>query len=427
MDQIKIENIVPALDLLNNYTEKWNLLLEKAPFHFNLIDEIAANENSHSKIVGRILQYQENNEFIYLANFLDRINLNLEVQNPIISIEKDRIDISILDDKYAIIIENKIHYAVDQDKQIEGYVNKILEKGKNLNQIYVLYLTRWGEKTPSKDSLSEELKMKLGERYKEISFRYEILPWLEDVLLICRQKDKDLINGINQYIDHLKGIFNLRTKFDFMNNEIKEFLQNQLSLTGVIKDDNLKVEDKIKEFELIINHLHSIREEITNKLRKKMLSKLLERLNNTGSDWQCVNNIRDLKTIEDANSKFFGFVNKEFNYKDSNLFFSIEIQNYGRFLCGIFSEKNQYISSLQDDFRVENINMVYDKSNWLHLHLHEYSYEDRKPAYFVYDDEWNRYYSNDMEGMVDMFYGSIMKVFNAWKTICENNTRPSKN
>jgi len=411
-----------CFSLLNEYTEKRDVLLEKAPFHFNILDESKANENAHSKILGRILQYKENGKFVFFEKFLERIDFKLDTQSPEILVEKDRIDISILDKNYAIIIENKIHHAVDQERQIIRYIEKIKEyKRYEFNQIYVLYLTRWGEKVPSENSLPDDIKLALGERYKVISFRQEVLPWLEDVLLNCRQKDTDFVSGMQQYIDHLKGIFNLRTKFNFMNEEIKEFLEDQLSLSDDLGKKSLTIEKKIEDLGSLMVHLQSIREEITYDLRKEFLSRLLILLNDYKKEWQCVNAVKNLKEIKDANLGLFGFQNKKCRYKDSELFFSVEIQHHKKFICGIFCQDETLRTELLMKFKDKEINMD-SNGAWIHLNLNEYSYDNIYIAWNVYESAWNKYYISDIDQVVEMFYSEVSKVYEAWEGICKTES-----
>ncbi len=80
-----------------------------------------------------------------------------------------RIDIYLEDRHHtAISIENKI-YAYDQNVQVERYHNH--KKGRNT----VYYLTLWGH-SASKESAGE---LVVGTDYKTISYREEVIAWLE--------------------------------------------------------------------------------------------------------------------------------------------------------------------------------------------------------------------------------------------------------
>jgi len=417
--------IIDAIQFATEFSIAERNLKEKAPFHFNLIDEVRANENAHSNILGKLLGYKENNKFVNLISFLDYIDLKLVPEKPKVLVEKDRIDIAILDrNNFAIIIENKIHYAVDQDDQIGRYVKIIKGRRYKMEQIYVLYLTKEGQKKPDKKSLDDKLRTDLEKRYIGINFKYHILPWLEDMHLKCRQKDQDLIHGLAQYIDHLKGMFNLRKKFEKMNDELDKLISNKIKLQTDHRENDAIILNKIKEFELCITHLNSLRKDVRNKLRKDFWKELLVELNNHESGWTCVNDIKDPKEIADANLPFFGLSNSTYQYKNTQLLFSVEVRNYVKFMCGVFCDNNEQREEIKKAFKEQEIELTIEKEKcWLYLHPTNYKYGKRRPAYFVYDVEWNSYYSNEMNGMVDMFSQQIIKVFEAWKKITKKSIK----
>ena len=412
-------SILKTVQFATKFSNARDKLLEKAPFHFNIIDEVKANENAHSKVIGKLLRYKEQNEFVNLVSFLDHVGLEKTLKRPRISVEKDRIDVTILGKDYAVIIENKIHYAADQEEQISRYVDIIKNKDYPIDKIYVLYLTKWGHKKPEKKSLSDDLRERLGDRYIEINFKDHILPWLEDLLLRCRQKDQDLIHGLEQYIDHLKGMFNKRKKFEKMNKELNELIADAMNLEKVdYKKNDVIIENKINEFELCIKHLNSIREEIRNKLRKEFLERLFKKLKEIDSGWTCVTEAHKEATLDDANNKLFGFSNKTYPFENTEIAFSVEVYEWGHFFCGVFCQDSKLQERLRSAFAGEGITM-YSKRNrwWLYRGLTNYKYSGSEVAWNVYDDLWNKYYIEDMEGMVKVFYDQIILVFEAWKKI----------
>ena len=54
-------------DFQNTYEREEKLL----PYHFNVIDELHANENAHSRILQKILLYKHKNEYPFLHSFLE--------------------------------------------------------------------------------------------------------------------------------------------------------------------------------------------------------------------------------------------------------------------------------------------------------------------------------------------------------------------
>lgn len=117
--------------------------------------------------------------------------------------EGGRIDILIRDNKNkgnAIIIENKI-YAVDQPNQLKRYDN--YAKARRYSAYRLCYLTLDGHPA-SKDSADG---LKISEDYSALSYRDDIIPWLNK----CRSLaiDKPLVREvIGQYVTTLKILTN---------------------------------------------------------------------------------------------------------------------------------------------------------------------------------------------------------------------------
>lgn len=135
-------------------------------------------------------------------------SFQFQIKNPKITSEKERIDVCIEDENYAIIIENKIHNARDQDNQIDRYIDKLKNRKKEEN-IFVIYLTRDDYKDPENHSFT--YKENFENRYINLNYKVDILSWLkENVLPNVRNKDVFLKSSLEQYIDHLEGMFYLR-------------------------------------------------------------------------------------------------------------------------------------------------------------------------------------------------------------------------
>ncbi|HWF20009.1 MAG TPA: PD-(D/E)XK nuclease family protein, partial [Verrucomicrobiae bacterium] len=64
--------------------------------------------------------------------------------------------------KYAIIIENKINWAPNQEKQLQTYVEAVMRRDLKPKQIYVFYLPLTSEKHPNsddQDTLTKKFKV----------------------------------------------------------------------------------------------------------------------------------------------------------------------------------------------------------------------------------------------------------------------------
>ena len=135
------ENLSALLELLSKIDKLYTDQLNEFPYQVNLLDEIHANENAHTRILTAFLKYIRNGKHAILESYVDMaLNLQnlqpLKIEKPIINFNDEFIDCFIYEvGKYAIIIENKIHWAVDQDKQIDRYINTAIVRGVQKEQI----------------------------------------------------------------------------------------------------------------------------------------------------------------------------------------------------------------------------------------------------------------------------------------------------
>lgn len=99
------------------------LTKQKRIYNANIITELHANENAHSRILRMFLQYDDGSlkypilkKFIEIPKIRNVISNNLKIIRPQFTNEQERIDVLIEEaPTYAIIIENKIYGATDQD------------------------------------------------------------------------------------------------------------------------------------------------------------------------------------------------------------------------------------------------------------------------------------------------------------------------
>lgn len=215
----------------------------RIPDRVNLVDLLGANENAHTRILAAILGYKRDGLMPFVSSFVSRfIRTNdnteaLQVQHPSVATQQRYIDALLWEQsKYAIVIENKINWVVDQQQQIESYIKSTQDLcGINPHtQCYVIYLTDDGRKKVAGNSLTNEAKKWLEYedenstgRYIELNYREDILPWLkEDVLATCRYIEQTLMSMLQQYIDYLEHRFAL----DGHNEEVR-FLEAHLQGT----------------------------------------------------------------------------------------------------------------------------------------------------------------------------------------------------
>lgn len=240
---------------------------QKLPYNFNVIEELHVNENANTRILVKLLSYNTSGEYVFLKSFISMMShINgvsfplSQVCRPKIEYNKENIDCLIEDSskQYAIIIENKINGAVDQDNQLLRYFDTIKQHGVNESNIYIIYLTLDGTKEVSSNSLPDKSRENLGERFIKMNYKGHILPWLEEYILPeIKIKDTLIESGIRQYIDYLEGRLNLRKTEEkirrIMNKTIAEKL---LKDKNVCEQWNI-LRDSASNLEALINDLNN--------------------------------------------------------------------------------------------------------------------------------------------------------------------------
>jgi hypothetical protein len=268
----KMENYRQLFFFLSKFKEIGEKAESKLPCHINVIDELHANENAHSRILARLLQQKtpESNRFEILESFIQYSKLKLNsfagitIEKPEITQETERIDLWIRENKnYAVIIENKVRWAVDQTAQIERYIHVTKSYGFTEKQIYVIYLSPTSEKEPERQSWGKYYDSEIrSERYINLSFREDIVLWLkEGVLPNIRIRDVYLRSAIEQYIDHLEGLFDLRTINKQINMELQEFIKKELGLNGTPQENIAKLVAKQAELNKVNNQLQLLKDD----------------------------------------------------------------------------------------------------------------------------------------------------------------------
>lgn len=232
MSKIDAQEILELAALIQDFSDTLN--------QENLLDTVYVNENVHSRILRLILQYHRNRENPFFESFLRIKKIaailpnDLSPGSPHFFNERDRIDLLIEGKDYAIIVENKIYWAEDQDKQIERYLFSCLDRFDE-NRIFVLYLTADGSKRVSDKSLTEKARQILGldgcgakGRFAEISFKYDILPWLRESIKVSVKGEYRQINAaLIQYADYLSGLFGTRESKSKYNRKVMAAFENE--------------------------------------------------------------------------------------------------------------------------------------------------------------------------------------------------------
>lgn len=327
----------------------YNTEKAKLPYNINLLDEIHANENAHSRILIKLFQYEYNNKFVLLKSFLDEIgfdDLSKMLIKPMITSETNRIDARVREKKkFSLIIENKINGAPDQPKQIERYIEIEKQSGFDEAQIHILYLTSDGG-SPCLSSFSREKQAVYSDRYKEISYRYNVLPWLKKVVAEKHfefTNNELLVSAITQYKNFLEGKYKQREGEQKMTNIMTSLIEKQFGLNSENELENHKKICDLKEYlETLNEYVSEIEKKNISKGFKK-LSLKIETLHIEG-----VNSIYDNGTFgEDDNT--IGFKPSQWNDR-YDLGLAFENQQTQLFL-GIFDHKPEAKTQIQKELK----------------------------------------------------------------------------
>ena len=267
------EYLFDLVEAVEKIKEEW---LSKLPYHLNVIDELHINENAHSRILTKLLQYKsESGRYEFLESLLAYIVTKRDctafgyiiIKEPQITQEKCRIDLWVRDKEYAIIFENKVYNARDQEHQLSKYINQTKQCNYREEQIFVVYLSSWGQE-PEEQSW-DKYKDVFASRYVNLSFRDDIVNWLKkQVILNIRDKDFYLNSAVLQYIDYLEGIYKKRTIDKEMNMEIRKVIEERLKLDKCL-DNREKVrilQSKIDDMDEILQQMETMQNEYRNKI-----------------------------------------------------------------------------------------------------------------------------------------------------------------
>lgn len=271
-----------TLNLVMEFSEIYEKERRKIPYHLNLLDEIKVDENAHSRILYKLFQFQsaKTNQFEILESFIAFIQKkykdknefrNISISSPVITCEELRIDLWVRDKgKYAIILENKVHDASDQDTQLQRYIDRTKLDGFSEKQIFVLYLPSSYAKEPTVESWGNYFESEIHKnRFLILSFKEDILDWFKTKLLPeLRIKDKLLITSIEQYIDHLEGKFNLRKEEENMKVELEKFIEASLN-------SDLNSRNSIEVIDKTLNNINLLIDGLIQLKRKEQI-KLME-------------------------------------------------------------------------------------------------------------------------------------------------------
>ena len=294
--------------LLNLAKEISEIINRNRVYNANIITELHANENAHSRILRMFLQYDDGTKnypvlkrFLEIPKIKNVLSSSVVFKSPYFANEQERIDVLIEEPRsFAVIVENKIKGATDQERQLERYIESVNAHDVPYDNIYAIYLTDSGDKEVSDLSFTDVAKECLGYkdendmgRFVPMNYRYDILPWLEkEVLPNCIEKEELLISALKQYIDYLKCMFGI------IENEeqkilIMEKLKKEIGISGNDLESVEKCFKTIEELDCLKQKVTDIKEDLARNCFdeniKKPFDDFLKKQNATsGSDYELV-------------------------------------------------------------------------------------------------------------------------------------------
>lgn len=376
MAKLQKNDVSNILDFGVGYHLEAEELRSALPYHINLIDELRVNENAHSRILCRMLRYQNvEGRFEYLEFLLKKMSRivpafgEIKLHEPIITQEKERIDLWVRDARNcAIIFENKIYNAKDQDAQISRYIEKTLKEGFREDQIYVVYLSQSGRE-PSEQTWGA-YKEQFAQRYINISFRKFIRQWLmEDILPHIRYKDQHLLYATIQYYDYLNGLFGDRDFEKDMIMKLQGYIKQQLNL-----NEDLPLKECMQILSDNIHNLEDLKNQMENMMegyRKEFFKKWQER---TARQYPSLNpNKGSARALNEKDKEWATEVTVRIGTKD----YIVSIAHDGRLYCIVErcqDDSDDICKSLVAKVMDDNIlDASEDWAIWKYFDANEYS------------------------------------------------------
>lgn len=266
----KIKDILASKkfnDLYDNFIE----LQKDCDVSFNIFTMISDKyhlENMHTDIIKCFLDPKEghNEGYKFLFLFIDMINAigkegininkdlyvnaKVESQYPVdCNGERGFIDIFISGDKHCIIFENKINNALDTYNQLPKYYGYC---SKKYTVDAIVYLPLNDYKTPDKGTWDNNLAKETEEKLIVLSaFKYNKINFIDNWIIPCSSKTNNIhcISILRQYSNLVKSL--------------KEETMGE-SLLSLLLEKNINIKSFL---------------DITDGIRKAMLTKLLDQLN----------------------------------------------------------------------------------------------------------------------------------------------------
>lgn len=196
MEKKQIESM---LDTICKLIPKHGGLKQREPFNVFELCGVWSTEMRHSAILRELLDPQGMHGFKtkFLEAFFKQIGLEFDPNGcrakTEVAYSNGRMDIVISSGDVAVVIENKI-YAGDQEDQLKRYKEEWLEAQSGKKQA-LLYLTLDGHEASNAEHVD----------YQRISYRNDILAWLETCIGMATEKPL-VKSALEQYKELIKKL-----------------------------------------------------------------------------------------------------------------------------------------------------------------------------------------------------------------------------
>lgn len=282
MEEVENQTLNLLKNLIENREKIYNKIEEAKEKLIPIVNIINILGNTYYEVSNSSLLYNilkikfkyDNKEINFAKDFSeyiikeklgnDSVNINssnisvYSEEHPSIE-SKRRMDLFIQSDNFEIIIENKIG-AGDQPNQLQDYYSNRINENKIIkDNIFVVYLTRYGYK-PSEFSIDKKIISDLEKENKIYYLSHDDMSnWIEDKILnnkeyefLKEQKYQSIYSALIQ-IAYNEKIISKETEENKMEiDEIKKYVDFDLLLKGANNLDK-KVNELNKSIELFEN------------------------------------------------------------------------------------------------------------------------------------------------------------------------------
>lgn len=361
---LEIENIQQLMTKINEISNKYEEISKVSGDNFNVfrVIELTSDEvRLHSKFLAELLNpkgsHGQGSKFLDL--FIQQFDIkNVDPETSKVDVEKyignktdtegGRIDILIEDsNQNAIIIENKI-YARDQENQLVRYSTY------TTNSKIIFYLNLDGS-DPSEYSCHG---LKIDEDFKVISYKDDILTWLEN----CKKESVSLPllrEGITHYMNLIKHLTGQST-----NTTMGKEIRNLLALTP----QNIEIAIKIANS--TIDAKRKIQWDFWKKLREEFVLRGITLLEESKS----ISLVSETKVYQydgkKSKKKWYGLWSPLIEINDTIIYYGIEIDWSIYFGFRAEKDDNIYIAKNPEYEKIRDIIKEIDdnyetKPSWL--------------------------------------------------------------